>query len=151
LKLIPEKLTSIPGQHLSPNCFVLLAAGVSKPQQRVVHIAQLDARSSKSLAYRQTKLHIGWMRFDNDAQTLEFQNVAVQSLFSRFKTRRPEFYLARTASLEAWPFGNILMVLVKPPNAQAENAAVFHIEITKVSQNPLSAARRAEPLPPPSL
>jgi hypothetical protein len=142
---------SIPGPNLSPIVLSSSLPACPTPAQCAVHVAQLDARSSKSLAYRQTKLHIGWMRFDNDAQTLEFQNVAVQSLFSRFKTRRPEFYLARTASLEAWPFGNILMVLVKPPNAQAENAAVFHIEITKVSQNPLSAARRAEPLPPPSL
>jgi hypothetical protein len=73
------------------------------------------------------KPHIGWMLFENDIQTVMFK----VSLFKL--TRRPELNLARTASLEAWPLGNILMLLMKPPTAQGGNALSFpHCGITKV-------------------
>ena len=62
--------------------------------------------------YRQTKPHVGWMLFENDIQTAMFK----VSLFKL--TRRPELNLARTASLEAWPSGNILMLLMKRLAAQ---------------------------------
>jgi hypothetical protein len=65
------------------------------------------------------KSHIGWMLFENDIQTVMFK----VSLFKL--TWRPELNWARTASLEAWPFGNILMLLMKPPTAQGGNALSF--------------------------
>jgi hypothetical protein len=67
------------------------------------------------------------MLFHNDIQTVKFKLL----LFKL--TGRPELNLARTASLEAWPLGNILMLLMKPPTAQGGNALSFpHSGITKV-------------------
>jgi len=56
------------------------------------------ARGPPSIGQRQTEPHIGWMLFENDAQTIVVQTVVIQF-------RRLESYLARTASLEAWPLG----------------------------------------------
>jgi hypothetical protein len=73
------------------------------------------------------------MLFHNDIQTVKFKLL----LFKL--TGRPELNLARTASLEAWPLGNILMLLMKPPAAQGGNTLSFpHSGITKVGHRPLS-------------
>src|ERR1700723_1329741 len=67
------------------------------------------------------------MLFHNDIQTVKFKLL----LFKL--TGRPESNLARTASLEAWPLGNTLMLLMKPPAAQGGNTLSFpHSGITKV-------------------
>src|ERR1700674_1314417 len=56
---------------------------------------------------------------------------------------RLESCLARTASLEAWPLGTSLMLLMKWPTTQGVNAFSFpHLGITKVGHNlPRPAAR----------
>src|SRR6267378_1894073 len=49
---------------------------------------------------------------------------------------RPESCLARTASLEAWPLGTSLMLLMKRATAQGGNALSFpHLGITKVGRD----------------
>jgi hypothetical protein len=107
------------------------------------------------------------MLFENNAQTVDanigpnshrLKRSLLKSLLKRsdsndrkwFKLRRPEFYLAQTASLEAWPFGNTLMLLMKPPTAQGGSALSFpHQGITKVADRthavPLPGSIRGEP------
>jgi len=53
-----------------------------------------------------------------------------------FKLLRPESCLALTASLEAWPFGNILMLLMNRLNAQGGSALSFpHRTLPKLVGN----------------
>jgi hypothetical protein len=62
--LIPEVnlLKLIPSLDHRPVCFVFLAVGALA----VWRNAQLTARGSLQIGYRQTKPHIGWMLFEND-------------------------------------------------------------------------------------
>jgi hypothetical protein len=72
-------------------------------------------RNYRIPATRRHKPHIGWMLFGTLLKLSMFQTI----VFYLF--RRLESYLARTARLEAKPFGNTLMLLMKPQTAQVES------------------------------
>jgi hypothetical protein len=48
-----------------------------------------------------------------------------RTMFKLFQFWAPGVLLARTASLEAWPLGTILMLLMKPPTAQGGSTLSF--------------------------
>jgi hypothetical protein len=116
------------GRHVSRHCKPVaerVAHCKPLPADQTPH--RLDAIRERCLNYR--------------CQTVAVQTVVVQN-------RRLEFYLARTASLEAWPFGNTLMLLMKPPTAQGGSAFSFpHPGITKVGHGPSLVRRYCIPSP----
>jgi hypothetical protein len=60
-----------------------------------------------------------------------------------FKLLRLELCWALTARLEAWPFGNILMLLMNRLSAQGGSTLSFpHQAITKVGRGPYQTARK---------
>jgi hypothetical protein len=74
-------------------------------------------RGALQTGYRQTKPHIGWMLFENDAQTIDVQTVVVQT--------GAWSLLGANGQPGSMAIGNTLMLLMKPPTAQGGSALSF--------------------------
>jgi hypothetical protein len=80
------------------------------------HDAWFTAPGSLQIGYWQTKPHIGWILFENDIQTIDVRTVVVQTV--AVQTWRLGVLLGANGQPGSMAIGNILMLLMKPSNAQ---------------------------------